>query len=282
MGELMKEFRHKCELELLVCEPHPLRPDRVTVGFVLRDTNPLQPRTIVRFAPDLHAVQYICPGIDLNALESTLLEMQSVLANVTDYNQFRQFLPGELSIMLDVVAGKAVITDDMEAEADLLTQQYLELPTLADLEDVVRRQRLYGRAYLKGEMISAFKTYGVLEWINKSIPVDEYSLKGDSLKIDFGFRNKTTNTYRMLDAVSLLTSLDRARILALSWPAIKDGKEQQSGTEHQLYAIVENGAREQSSQANDGWHWMEDRGIRVHPVSAMAALAADARNAMES
>ena len=32
-----KEFRHKCELRLLVCEPSPLRPDRVTVGFVLRD-----------------------------------------------------------------------------------------------------------------------------------------------------------------------------------------------------------------------------------------------------
>jgi hypothetical protein len=130
-------------------------------------------------------------------------------------------------------------------------------------------------------MVADFKAFGVFKWLDKAIAVDKYSLKGDSLKIDFGFPNKNTHVYRMLDAVPLTTSLERARILSLSWQAIKNGKEQESGMEHQLYAIVEKGAREQSNQAKDGWNWMEDRGIRVHPVSAMVALATDARNAME-
>jgi hypothetical protein len=69
----MKEWKYKCEWKVLVC--NPLRPDRVTIGFVLRDTNPDSPRVEVRLAENLRAFRCLHPHVDIEAIEGTMLDL---------------------------------------------------------------------------------------------------------------------------------------------------------------------------------------------------------------
>src|SRR3954471_14005232 len=112
----MKAFKHKCELRLLVCEPNPLRPDRVTVGFVLRDINGDTPRVEVRLASNLRAIQCIYPEADLEAIEGTLLDMEPILKNVTDFEQYLQNMPADCPVDFSLLPETALLTDSIEDE----------------------------------------------------------------------------------------------------------------------------------------------------------------------
>jgi len=278
-----KQFKHRCELRLLTCEPNPLRPDRVTVGFVLRDTNPEAPRVEVCFAPKLSAIQCIYPDADLEAIEGTLLEMEPILKNVTDFDEFLQNLPADGPADFSFLPGTAVLTDSMEDEIALLTKQYLVRPKKLGLgagdeeteEEIVRKAPTeIGRAYLLRQMQAAFSAYGVWNFIEKDIEIARYTFQHDQQKLDFAYRSRATNTYRMFHAVSLVLNLDKAKLLAYSWPDIREHVARDGNPE--LYGIVENPKYCQSEPSRAALAFMESKGVIVKPVSAMAELAATA------
>jgi hypothetical protein len=191
--ELITDWKHKCELKLLVCQPNPLRPDRVTIGFVLRDTNPDSPRVEVRLADKLRAVRCICPDADLEAIEGTLIGLSLVLKNITDFESYLQNLPADFPSDIALLSGGAVLTDSMDAEAELFEKHYL-LPmapgngagkSLADNET--------GRPYILRKMQEAFRNVGAWNFIAKEIPIDKYTFKSDPLKIDFNYTKRETS-----------------------------------------------------------------------------------------
>jgi hypothetical protein len=271
-----KEFKHRCELRLLVCEPNPLRPDRVTVGFVLRDTNAETARVEVCLAPKLTALQCVYPDADLEAIEGTLLEMEPVLKNVTDFEQYLQNLPADCPADFSFLPGTAVLTDSMEDEIALLTNQYLvRLERTSDANPGNRTgQSEVGRAYILRKMQEAFSAYGVSNFLQKDIPVSDYTFKHDQQKIDFAYRSYAANTYRMFHAVSLVHNLDRAKLLAYSWPDIRERVTRDGSPE--LYGIVENPKYCQSEPSQAALAFMESKSVIVKPISAMAELAATA------
>lgn len=271
-----KQFKHRCELRLLTCEPNPLRPDRVTVGFVLRDTNPETPRVEVCLAPKLSAIHCIYPDADLEAIEGTLLEMEPVLKNVTDFDAYLQNLPADCPADFSFLPGTAVLTDSMEDEIALLTNQYLvrlEKTTDAAGENRASTSEV-GRAYLLRKMQEAFSAYGVSNFLQKDVPVSDYTFKHDQQKIDFAYRSYAANTYRMFHAVSLVLNLDKAKLLAYSWPDIRERVTRNGHPE--LYGIVENPKYRQSEEGQAALAFMESKGVIVRPVSEMPQLAATA------
>ncbi len=279
----MREWKHRCELQLLVCEPDPLRPDRVTVGFVLRDTNPEAPRVEVRFAQDLRRVQCIYPDVDMEALQGTLADLESVLKNVTDFEKYLQNLPADFPLDFALLSKGAVLTDSMEMEIERFVPQYLTSRVSLDAAAVRERNAesiTYGRAYLLRKMQESFRNVGALNFLATDIPVDRYTFKGDTSAIDFGYQSKLENTYRMLHATSVAANLDRAKILALSWPLIREGLEQEQHQACEMFAVIEEARFQKGETAKAAITWMEDAGIRVEPISAMPALAADAREAL--
>ena len=265
----MTDWKHKCELQLLVCQPNPLRPDRVTVGFVLRDTNPDSPRVEVRLSEDLRAIRCIYPDADLEAIEGTLLDLSSVLKNVTDFESYLQNLPADFPADFSLVSGGAVLTDSMEAEAELFEDQYLSILKAGASE----RERESGRPYIVRQMQQAFRNVGAWNFVTKETPVEKYTFKGDPLKIDFGYTNGGINQQRLLHAVSVVNGLDKAKILALSWPLIRDGILQSNVNRCEMFAITEDERYTRSEQAQTAQSWLLDAGINVRPVSQMMAIA---------
>lgn len=280
----MKQWKHKCLRSVLVYRPNPLRPDRVTVGFVLAEVEGDSPRNELRFAPDLSSLHCIAPQLDLEAVEGMLLEVESslrsVIANVKDLHNFTTMLPEDVPDELEVLAPDAVLTDDFDAEVVTQSEQLFRSWRTEELDEEQRANRHYGRIYLQRQLQSIFGDFDVWTHLDKKIAVDQFVLKGDTLSIECGYEDLRTNTYRMLDPVSLVSGLDRAKILALSWPRIHEGFTSQRGMQCELHAIVEDGVNRQAGRASDAWNWMESAGIVVDPVSMLPALAADARSAL--
>jgi hypothetical protein len=271
-----KAFKHQCELRLLVCEPNPFRPDRVTVGFLLRDTNPENPRVEVCLAPKLSAIQCVYPNADLEAIEGTLLEMEPILKNVTDFEHYLQNMPFDAPAEFSFLPGTALLTDSIEREIELLTNQYL-VRLEADAGDgkaPARRDNEIGRAYILRKMQEAFTQYGVWNFLQKDIPVAAYTFKNDQQKIDFAYRSYSANAYRMFHAVSVVLNLDKAKLLAYSCPeirahAVRDG-------ECELFGIVEDAKFCQNEASVAAMEFMQSKGVIVRPVSSIMEIAANA------
>ncbi len=278
----MGDWKHKCELKLLVCQPNPLRPDRVTVGYVLRDTNGDAPRVEVRFAKSLNAVRCIYPDADLEAIEGTLLEMESVLKNVTDFEKHLLNMPADFPADFALLSGGALLTNDFEKELLLLEKQHLVRPSRSSQKDESeaagndREADPVGRSYLRRRMQEAFSEAGIASVLATDIPVGEFTFKGDLLKIDFGYRRQEAK-YRMMHAASVVTSLTQTAVFALSWPSIKSGVEKTFTSGADMIAIIEDPRFNQSEQARKAQQWMTDNGIDVRPVSEIALLAQEAR-----
>ena len=288
----MKDWKHKCELKQLMCQPNPLRPDRVTIGYVLRDVNPDAPRVEVRFAKNLSAVRCIYPDADIEAIEGTLLEMESVLKNVTDFEQHLSHMSPEFPADFELLSGGALLTDDFEKELFLLEGQFLKglkrtarggdatgplAETELDNEPGFEREvDPVGRPYLKRKMQEAFARVGIGSLLASDIPVSEYTFQGDLLKIDFGFR-RSESKYRMMHAASVVTGLAQTAVFCLSWPSIKTGVERQFADGAEMIAIIEDSRFNQSASAKKAQQWMIDNGIDVRPVSEVALLAEEAR-----
>jgi hypothetical protein len=134
--------------------------------------------------------------------------------------------------------------------------------------------------YLHRHMKASWVDSGVWQFMDKGILLYQYMLKGDSYRVDCGYQNLTNTVYRMFDSVSLVTSLDRARVLSLGWPRIKENMQQDKGMQCELYAIVENGLNFKTGNAANARGWMDEAGIVVNPLASMDALVGQARVAL--
>ncbi len=281
----MKDFRHKCELRLLVCEPNPFRPDRVTVGFILRDTSAEDPRVEVRLARDLRAIQCVYPEADLEAIESALLEMKPILANVTDFEQYLHNMPAETPADFTFLPGSAILTNSMDDEVALLTEQYLvrtSLPANEGKQRAHSTKRETGRPYLLGRMKAAFDAYGLMDELQKEIDVSEYTFKGNPLKIDFGYRDRRNDAYVMMQAVSVVSNLERAMTLALSWSRIQKGFRAKGTPNCEMFGIVEDLKFHESENSQAAMTFMIGEGMKVRSVASMANVAAEAASALRA
>lgn len=278
----MKEWKHKCELKLLVCQPNPLRPDRVTVGYVLRDTNPDAPRVEVRFAKSLTAVRCIYPDADIEAIEGTLFEMESVLKNVTDFENYLQNMPSDFPADFALLSGGALLTDEIEKELPLLELQYLARIRRPAQENAHALEKVtepdpVGRPYIRRRMQEAFAEAGVASLLATDIPAGDFTFKGDLLKIDFGYRQGPAK-YRMLHAASVVTGLAQTAVFALSWPAVKAGVAKSFAGGGEMVAVIEDSRFNQAEQALAAQRWLLDSGIEVLPVSEIGRLAEEVRS----
>jgi hypothetical protein len=278
----MKDGLQRCFRSVLTYQPDPLRPDRVTVGFVLFESSVDERRIVVRFNPDLRALQCISPETDLDGVEAMLQHVEpeiiSLVGNVTDVSKFPCFLPDSIPLELELHASSAILSRDFEEELKIQAAQLFPDRNLEGLTEQQRRDKQYGKIYLQKQVRSIFGEFGVWDFMDKHIQIE--SLKGDLHRFYCGYADPRNGTYRAFDTVSLVTTLDRARILSLGWPKFQDALSEQMSAKCELHAIVEDGIASTPGKAKDAWLWMEDAGIKVGTVSSLPLLAGDARVAL--
>lgn len=277
----MKQWKHKCELQLLVCEPNPLRPDRVTVGFVLRDPNPENPRVEVKMASNLRAIRCIYPDADVEAISGALADLAPLLRDVTDLEKHLQHLPSDFPVHFNFLSSTALLTDSIEAELPLLEKQYLSAlrKSSAELEDQQLQTAEWGRPYLRRRMQEEFASLLVSGLVTTDIAVSDYTFDGDRLKIDFGYWRD--RDYRMMQATSVVTGLEQTAILAMKWRDIRKSVERKIDARCELMSVIEDSQFTENPQAQAAQRWLVEEGIEVRRVNELADIGAGIRHELK-
>jgi hypothetical protein len=217
----------KLEFSLVRYVPDAVKGESVNIGVVVLDGG----ETHLRFTKDWRHVRALDPAADvetLQALEDDLnaqltrgvLDRATLLAKWQDY----------LTNGVEFTPLRGVLAEDAAAEVETLARIYLGRRRAGT-------EKGMGRAAIFVEMKNAFERAGVWALMSKKIAAAPYTHRGDPLKIDCGYR--PNGVINMFHAVSLAGDADAAKILAYTFPEVREGIARVEKADTELTAIVE-------------------------------------------
>ncbi len=263
--------RRQCEFFLLRYVPDAVRDEFVNVGVVLLERGETGAQTFadVRFTKDWKRVRCLDPDVDVEMLEALEQEIRDRLAEVEGGREWLlKKMEDSFSNAIQLSPVKGVLAESPQEEIANLADIYLER---------VRRgtKAASGRQVIFGAMRSEFENQGVWQFLRRAIPVEEYTHKGDPLKIDAGYR--PNGVVRMFHAVSLDTDVNAAKVLAFSYPQIREGILRAEGATSELTAIVEPSLDESDEAIAFALATLRGNDISVRTVADMPTIAERAR-----
>jgi hypothetical protein len=247
----MAAFR-QCDFFLLRYVPDVVKGEFVNVGVVLLENasgedgssaGSGQVFTGVRFTRDWRRVRCLDPEVDVVLLESYEAELRRLLQSrapeIINYRGSMSRREWVLALMQESFSGalelapmSAVLTESPPAELGKLAQSYLEAERRAAARTATGRRAIYNA------MRDAFVNAGIWELpqMRRDIAAAQYT-PGDPLKIDCGYRGN--GVVHMFHAVSLATDVNAAKVLAFSYPTVRDGILHGEGALSDMTAITE-------------------------------------------
>lgn len=222
---------HQSEFFLVRYMPDLLKGEFVNIGVALVDAE--SSFAGVRFTQDWRRVRCMDADADVEYLAALEEELRKALRSAAELDRVFLFqkLPDWASNALQLTPMQGVITDSPQAELGRLLEMYCESPRRPGHRDLSGRQLIFNA------MRDNFTQAGVWDMMRKRIPVAQYTHKGDPLKLDCGYR--PNGVVHLFQAVSLATDVDSAKVLAFSYPQIREGIARLEGAKTSLTAIVE-------------------------------------------
>ena len=235
--------RLPCEFSLIRYVPDVVKGEFVNIGVLLRDASNGSVVPAVRFTRDWTRVRCMDAGADLGLLDSLEAEIAARLADPASMTKpILDVLADSFSNSVQVSEPRATLAESVAAELDQLMQFYVE-PI-----KVKREPRRSGRAAIAAAMRSEFERAGVWALLRKRIAASTYTMPGDPMKLDCGYRaslngeaagNGDSTVVRIFHAVSLEADTEAAKVLAWSAPRLREGIRRVESAELDLAAVVE-------------------------------------------
>lgn len=266
--------RTPCEFFLIRYVPDPVKGEFTNIGVLLREAG-RDETAVVRFTRDWSRVSCIDKDADIGLLEALEAEIDSRLrAESLDGKTVVAVIEETFSNSVQMTEGRACLAENLLTELELLMRLYVE-----PLKERLTRKRT-GRAAIAAAMRTQFERAGVWGLMRKRIAASLYTLPGDPMKIDCGYR--PNGIVKMFHAVSLDGEVDAAKVLAYAAPRLRDGVARIEVATLELTAFVEP-LREVSEEDEAveryrfGVEAMESQEIRVLTTNDLARAAETAR-----
>jgi len=250
--------RIPCEFSLIRYVPDVVKGEFTNIGVLLRAATEnarsevsarghvgARSHVVVRFTRDWSRVRCMDPDADLGLLESLEAEIAARLADPASLTKpIMQVLEDSFSNSIQVSEPRATLAESIAAELDQLMQLYVE-PI-----KVKRETRRTGRAAIAARMRTEFERAGVWPLMRKRIAASTYTMPGDPMKLDCGYRpdgvpgelvrgDVQNGVIRIFHAVSLEADTDAAKVLAWSAPRLREGIRRVESADLDLAAVVE-------------------------------------------
>jgi hypothetical protein len=206
--------------------------DAVTIGLAMCEPGKENGFLRVRFTKDWDRLLNADPDADLDVLQAWEHELEIQLADAAQRDAFLKRLEESSSNALQISPVYRCLTDDPNAEFEVLRKIYLPPVRRAESLHVTGRRRI--RAQLSQALVEA----GVWDLMLKDIAVAGYTSPGDPMKIDFGYR--FGGELKMFHALSLKRSVEQALLLAMRFPLLVAGLAQKENLASRLTVVMEN------------------------------------------
>jgi Protein of unknown function (DUF3037) len=277
--------RMQCEFYLVRYVPDPVKGEFANIGVLLREAGK-EDSSVVRFTRDWSRVRCLDGDADIALLEALESEVESRLrAGPRNGQPAAKSLTGSIadafSNSIQMTEARACLAENLITELELLMRMYVEPLRVKET------RRRTGRGAIAVAMRSQFERAGVWAMMRKGIAASLYTLPGDPMKIDCGYR--PNGIVKMFHAVSLEGDVEAAKVLAYSAPRLRDGVARVEAARLELTAVVEPlRTMPQGDEDHDGVERyrfaveaMESQEIRVLTVNDLARAAETARRDLQ-
>jgi len=221
--------RRRCEFLLLRYVPDAVKDEFVNVGVVLYEA--AGGWADVRFTRDWKRVRCLDPDANVETLEGLEREIRErLLEGVASREWLLKRMEDTFSNAIQLTPTKAVLADSPQEEIGRLAEIYLERAKKG-------ARASSGRMQIYRTMRGEFERQGVWGLMRHNVAASEYTHRGDPLKIDAAYR--PNGMVHMYQALSLEADANAAKVLAFSYPQLRDGVRRADGAETALTAIVE-------------------------------------------
>lgn len=264
----MADGERPCEFYLLRYVPNVVRGEFINIGVLLYD--PLENRLYpLRLLESFRRVRRLHPWADLDVLAGLEKQLESEAAPQGDalastLDRLRQY-----SNILEFSEPKAVLTPDPDAELERLYETYVAEPRYPSrLAAAVERSR----AWIRSQLNAALLRTGLWEKLQRGVPVEEFTHRGDRFKFDFGYRRN--GNLGFLQALVLEREVDRAKVLAYTMERIATrlAAEKRSA---RCTAVVEGPPENETAELCT--RILTEQSISVVPVARLVDLTRDLR-----
>ena len=252
------------EFSLVRYIPDVVKGEFVNIGVLLLDGA----ATHVRFTKDWRRVRAIDPAADIETLQALEEDLNTQLTHgVLDRATLLAKLQDYLSSGIELTPIRGVLAEDAASEVEALARIYLGRRRATARESA-------GRAAIFAVMKQAFADAGVWQHMRHRIAASQYTHRGDPLRIDCGYR--PNGVIKLFHAVSLESDTDAAKILAFSYPELRDGIRRAESAATELTAIVEPDLDRNDDQIAFALAVLAKTEIRVQAANELPAIAARA------
>jgi hypothetical protein len=185
----------------------------------------------VRFIRNWRRLQCFDPLSDTEELQAIEREIRQDLHDPQKRQELLKRLNDSWSNTIRFDRLQGCLTESPVLEMERLSAIYLETPTGAEKRELTGRQRILQ------VMRNEFDRVGVLELLQRDIPISEYTRPGDPLKLDFGY--PVEGAFKFMHAVSLAQRVDSGMMLAARFLQIAHGLQAKKNVKTWLTAVVD-------------------------------------------
>ena len=259
--------QRQCEFFVLRYVPDVVKGEFVNVGILMLESD--AGFSDVRLTRDWRRVRCLDPGVDLEMLEAVGRDLRARLLVVEDRDALVRTLEHSLSGVLQLSPPSGCVTDDPRKEIEEIASMYLETKRAGEKRETTGRQRIYG------QMRAAFEKAGVWPHMRQGIAAEQYTHKGDPLKIDCGYR--PNGEIKLFQSLSVVSDVNAAKVLAFSYPQIAAGIYRQENTSTHLTVVVEANVDPEDDSVAFVFNVLEQSKIQVVGIDQMEQFAEVAR-----
>jgi hypothetical protein len=190
--------------------PNLVRDEWLNVGVMLFD--PGRRRFEARFieeSAEFGRVRRLHPNADETVLRALERHFQAVVGGADDPSAYLAKLGTTLSNVVQLSPEHGLLARDFEAELDRLYQQHVAPPPRVG---AVSRLLANSRAAILSRLGQVFRGAGLAGRLERRVHVDEFTYKGDPLRLDYAYRRNGTRGF--VHALSLERDAAQAKAIA--------------------------------------------------------------------
>jgi len=222
MPDENKEHNANFRYRVLRYVPNLVRDEWLNIGILLEEISPAtalaSPRRAIRVIEsdtDFARIRRIHPAADENLVRSLPGEFDSRLrGSAAEVAAYLEKLDQNLSNIFQLGPPKAVLGSNFDAELDRLFHDQVAAPRSARggiLENT--------RRWIRTRVNDILRRHRLLDRMEHSVRVDEFTQPGDPMRIDYAYRYNGTRGY--IQTVPLAGHPSQAKVLAYTAEAIR-------------------------------------------------------------
>jgi hypothetical protein len=247
--------------------PNLIRDEWINVGVLL--ANPADTRIEARLIAqdgEFARVRRLHPAADLELLRAFGMQFESQLREANGgRGEFIDKVEKTFSNALQFSAPTGVEAADFATELERLYEAHVAPP-------IHKRGGVFewGRGFIRRRLRDIFRQSHILEKMEKSVRVEEFTEPGDPMRIDYAYRRNGTRGY--LQALSLERDLGQAKVLAYTAERIR-----LKVKSSEIAAITELEPARDNPQHQFVARLLAEQEIRMIPLNRAAGFADELR-----